>query len=459
MKQLSVKARVTLWYTLFMTLLIFAVCGLLFLLGGRQVSYSMQEKLEAAVSEGIEEVEYESDQGIVLEDDADIFYDGVYLIFYDESGNYLRGKLPYGLQTQQTPMLLDGKVQEIAEGDGKWMCLDHYKALGTKSTECGVWVRGVLSYREAETGLTALMHLAVWLLPLLVILIAGGGYFVTYRAFKPIETMRQAAEEITESQNLTRRIGLGEGKDEIHQLAQTFDRMFDRIQEAFEREKQFTSDVSHELRTPVSVIAMQAEYSLRHENPSEELRERLQVIFEQAHKMTGMISQLLTLSRADQGRAILQKEMVNLSELLEVIVEEEQERAERKRIQIYIDCEPELYLEGDETMLMRCFINLLENAVAYGKEGGNIWVSLIGKEGQIFGHIRDDGIGISQEHLPKIWERFYQVDPSRSASDGGSSGLGLSMVKWIVEAHGGEITVESRYQKGTTFHFQFPRNE
>ncbi len=459
MKRLSVKARVTLWYTLFMTILILGVWLILVLLSDRQISVSMQNKLETAVSEGLEDVEYEDSTGLVIEEDADMFYEGVYLILYDEEGNHIRGKLPYGLKTEQTPAFVNGKVQEISIEDSKWVFLDVYKTLGTENQEKGVWMRGILSHSEAESSLTTLIHLAMLLLPLLVILIAVGGYYITYRAFKPIETMREAAEEITESQNLTRRIQLGDGKDEIHQLANTFDRMFDRIQEAFEREKQFTSDVSHELRTPVSVIAMQAEYSLRHENPSDELRERLQVILEQSRKMTGMISQLLTLSRADQGRAKLQKEMVHLSELVEIIAEEEQERAERKNIQIYTDCEPELYMEGDETMLMRCFINLLENAIAYGKEDGAIWISLTGKNQMIQGHIRDNGIGIQEEHLNKIWERFYQVDSSRSASAGGSSGLGLSMVKWIVEAHGGEITVESRYQKGTTFHFQFPKSE
>ena len=194
---------------------------------------------------------------------------------------------------------------------------------------------------------------------------------------------------------------------------------------------------------------------MRYDNPSGELKERLQVILSQSQKMSGMISQLLMLARADQGRIKLQKEKINLSELLEIIAEEEQERAIKRQIQVHTDCQPEICMMGDETMLMRCFINLIENAIVYGKDGGNIWIGLTKEEDGISGYVRDDGIGISKENLPRIWERFYQVDTSRSSSAEGNSGLGLPMVKWIVEAHGGEITVESCLDKGTIFSFHF----
>lgn len=252
---------------------------------------------------------------------------------------------------------------------------------------------------------------------------------------------------------------MGKGKDEIYQLADTFDRMLDKIQESFERERRFTSDASHELRTPVSVIVTQAEYGLRHEHPSGNLKEGLEIILKQSRKMSRMISQLLMLARAEQGREKIQKERFDLSEMVETLADEEREKAKRKNISIWTECQPALYLEGDETLLMRCFINLIENAITYGNENGNIWICLFGKENEIHGYIRDDGIGISEEHLPKIWERFYQVDASRAASAEGNSGLGLSMVKWIVGAHGGTITAESQYGKGTVFRFQFGRKE
>lgn len=124
MKRLSVKARVMLWYTLFMTILILGVWLILVLLSDRQISVSMENKLETAVSEGLEDVEYEDSTGLVIEEDADMFYEGVYLILYDEEGNHIRGKLPYGLKTEQTPAFVNGKVQEISTEDSKWVFLD-----------------------------------------------------------------------------------------------------------------------------------------------------------------------------------------------------------------------------------------------------------------------------------------------------------------------------------------------
>ena len=481
LRSLSIKSKVTLWYTLFMTLLTAAVLGFLLFVGDQQILASVRSKLETVVSDSLEEIDYDEEDGVDIDDDLNFFKDGVYLVLYDEQGNYICGQLPSGLETAQTPAFQNGQIQDVSSGSVRWLFLDVYDPL---YGDRGVWVRGVISQSEASSGLTVILRLFMILMPLFVVLVAIGGYYITCRAFRPIEQMRETAEEISGGRDLSRRIHLGEKKDEIYQLAHTFDGMLDRIQDSFEREKQFTSDASHELRTPVSVILAQAEYALRYGEPSEELRERLQIILAQSRKMSGMISQLLLLARADQGRAKLQKERVNLSELVEIIAEEEQERADSRNIRIETKCEPGLFITGDETMLMRAFMNLIENAITYGNENGHIWIALSREEpveekeefggrgrsftgndeysvdavehGRILGYVKDDGIGIPEEHLPRIWERFYQVDPSRQTSSEGNSGLGLAMVKWIVEAHGGEITVESVWGEGTVFSFWFP---
>ena len=454
MKRLSIKVRVTLWYTLFMLVLTMAVLMLLLQIGGQQITASTKNRLEQVVSKNLKEIEYDEREGLDIDDDLNAFEDGVYLILYDEEGNHLFGQLPGGLKAEQTPVLINGEVQELTVEAVKWQVFDIYEPL---SEDKAVWLRGMISQSDAESGLNIVLRLSMLLLPLFVILIALGGYYITYRAFVPVEKMRMTAEEIVGGSDLSRRIGLTGGKDEIYQLADTFDQMLDRIEDSFEREKQFTSDVSHELRTPVSVIKAQAEYALRHDDPSGDMKERLDTILKQSGKMSGMISQLLMLSRADQGREKIQKESIDLSELVEIIAEEERERSESRNIKIITDCQPNLHMIGDETLLMRCFMNLIENAITYGRDGGNIWINLAEEESHISGYIRDDGIGIREEILPKIWERFYQADPSRTASDEGSSGLGLSMVRWIVEAHEGSITAESRYGEGTTFYFRFKK--
>ena len=173
--------------------------------------------------------------------------------------------------------------------------------------------------------------------------------------------------------------------------------------------------------------------------------------------MAQIISQLLLLSRADQGRQKLQMESLNLSELTEMVCEEQSILAEEKQITISTLIEPELYASADETFYIRMLVNLISNAIYYGREGGHIFVSCFRQNGFIAGSVEDDGIGISKEDLPHIWERFYRADTSRSAS--GHSGLGLSMVKWMVEAHGGTITAESTLGKGTALTFLLPEEK
>lgn len=189
-------------------------------------------------------------------------------------------------------------------------------------------------------------------------------------------------------------------------------------------------------------------------------REQIGLLKRKAGEMAQMISHLLLLSRADQGRQQMQKEELNLSELTEMIVEEQKLLAQEKGIELDSEIEQELIAEADETFYIRMLVNLISNAVQYGKENGHVWVRLRRVDAGVEGVVEDDGIGISVEALPHIWERFYRADPSRTGKEeGGHSGLGLSMVKWIVQAHGGEIRAESEPGKGSRFVFEFPMRQ
>ena len=241
----------------------------------------------------------------------------------------------------------------------------------------------------------------------------------------------------------------------FYQLAGTFDGMLESLEQAFLRERQFTSDVSHELRTPVSVILAQCEASLNRTDLSEEQRKEILLIRKKAGEMSQMISQLLLLSRADQGRQQLNKEEINISELTEIIVEEQKMLAQRRKIEVHTEIEPDITGYLDESFYIRMLDNLISNAVSYGKEGGNIKVTLHQIPSGVQGTVEDDGIGISRDDQVHIWERFYRVDASRTGKEEGShSGLGLSMVKWIAQAHGGNVRVESELGKGSCFTFE-----
>lgn len=187
------------------------------------------------------------------------------------------------------------------------------------------------------------------------------------------------------------------------------------------------------------------------------MEESLEVILKQSRKMSALISQLLLLARADQGNHnTFQFECINMSELTEIVVEELSLMVQENSIEITTNIEEDLFIKADQTLMMRLLMNLLTNAIAYSKASGTVNMQLFRDETNIIGKVSDNGIGISEQHITKIWDRFYRVDAARTSSNIGNTGLGLSMVKWIVELHGGEITVESKLGEGSTFTFKLP---
>ena len=231
--------------------------------------------------------------------------------------------------------------------------------------------------------------------------------------------------------------------------------MFERLEFSFEKERQFTSDVSHELRTPVAVIISQCEYLLENENLSAEDKEEIAVILRQAKRMSKLTSEMLMIARNEQDEQHLM-EKLDFGLLSELVIEELQTKAQEKNIEITLQKQDDLFMNGDQTLILRMMMNLISNAINYGKTNGHIHVILKGENDQIVGEVKDDGIGISEEHLDRIWERFYRIDKSRSRENGGT-GLGLSMVRWIVNLHNGTIHVESIEGIGTSFIFRFPK--
>ena len=454
MKRLSIRMRVTLWFTAFMSLLAVLVLIFLYLAGQSSVKHSLRNQLVNTIKSSLDEIEY--DDGVIEpDDDLDYFIGGVYLSIYDDEGRLLYGRIPSAYNGVLP--FRDQKLQNFSDSGIEWSIYD------VKCDVSGygpVWVRGILSSEGASSAFSTIFRLACLALPVLVLLAALGGYHLINRAFQPVRRITESAEQISSGNDLSLRIGFGseESKDEIYRLAETFDRMFDRLEDSFAREKQFTSDASHELRTPLSVILSQCDYSLSGQQTEAEYVLALETIQSQARKMSALTAQLLTLARADRSQDNMVRETVELSNLAEMVSLQMEETAQKKTITIHTDIAPGLTVQGDETMLMRLLLNLMENGIKYGREGGNLWVSLSQTGNQICGAVRDDGIGIAPEHLPKIWNRFYQVDSSRSAARNGV-GLGLAMAKYIVQAHGGTIEAESEREVGSCFRFVLPMTE
>lgn len=447
MKHLSITMRVTLLYTLFMVLLAGLSLGFLFHAGAQSARQSKVNRMQSMVEDSRRELEAK-DGELEIDRDLEAFDDGVYLSLYDTAGVPLYGFVPR--EFDNSAVFADRELRTVESGGRRWYLYDAQIQVEDYGP---VWVRSVTAADAVDSAIGSLWHSALLVLPVFIVLAAICGYLVTRRAFAPVRQITQTAREIGEGGDLSRRIGLTGRKDEVYTLAAEFDAMFARLQSAFDREQQFTNDASHELRTPTAVILSQSEYALTHTGVEGEARTALESIHDQAGRMAALLSQLLLLARADKGRQPLHWETVDLSELTQMVADTEAEQAAARQITVETDLEPGMTVEGDETLLMRLLINLTENALHYGRPGGRVRLTLHRQGETAVGTVEDDGIGIAPEDQDKIWQRFWQADPARSS---GGAGLGLAMVRWIAEAHGGQVTVESTPGVGSVFTFVIP---
>lgn len=449
MNRLTIKMRMVLWYTALMLLIVILAIGFMLAVSGRVVESDIKKNLFTVVTQNMSEVEWD-DGEVEAEDDFEFFRNGAYSLLYSEEGRLIEGALPSGFYEKME--FIPEEIRIVTANEKRYYILDRelFSPEGEKA-----WVRGIISAEEGNKTVNAILTLALVTIPFLLVLALTGGYQIARRSFEPVEEICRAADEISEGKDLTRRINLGRGKDEIHRLANTFDRMFERLEASFEAESQFTSDASHELRTPTAVILAQCEFTLENGENQEDYREALEVIKRQAEHMSGMIYQLLTVTRLEQGTQRLSLEETNIKELLHHIIKE-QETIHGKGIRMLLDVEENPVTAWvDSDLLSRLIINLVQNAYRYGKDGGYIKVTLRQRERLVI-QVEDNGIGIAKEEQDKIWRRFYQADQSRTAEQGEGMGLGLFMVKQIAKLHGGEVMVESELGKGSVFTVKIP---
>lgn len=455
MKNISIKAKVTIWFTILMTILAIVAFGFIIYVGQNMVKATSKDKLIDFVDENCNDITYQKGK-LTFSDGFDYYKDGMYLCVYDLDQKQVKGRTPQGFNNKKVPFD-SNESQTLKSGDHNWFVYDTTYYLDGYGN---FWVRGVVNDVNEQSTFNTLIYLASIILPIIIIIAALGGYLLIKRAFRPVRQIAESANRINDGSDLSSRIDLGEGKDEIYTLASTFDSMFDRLETSFENEKQFTNNASHELRTPTSVIISQCEFALENAETIEDAREALYIVLDQAEHMSSLISQLLSIARASNNSKHLNIDSIDIGDLAQVISEQQQESAAEKNILISCSAPQGIKVLGDQTMLMRVFINLISNAVKYSSSGSHIQVTVYESESENGSRsavcsVKDDGIGIPEKDIDRIWDRFYRVDESRNAADD-STGLGLSMVKWMVEAHGGTISVTSELGKGSEFTFTIP---
>ena len=441
----KITVRITAWYAVFLIAISVVLMLSLVYMNSNNVKYNAQGKLIERLVNLRDHIEVEG-KGFLNDPDIKYEKDDIYISLYDEDENFLRGVRP--LKIKNYPELRDRECHEIEDyRAAKWFVYDSQVEIAGKQ----YWLRGIMpDDTNIAAGISAYRYFLL-LLPAIVILAVIGGWIITKRAFKPIREITRISEEIQADADLSRRIPVGDTQDEIYELSESINEMFDKLEGDMEREKQFSSDVSHELRTPLAIIQAQSEYAM--DNPEEAAR-AAETINKQAKRMSSLVSKLLMLSRSDAGRLNLDMEKVDFTEVATDIAEQQQMIVEDYDITIETDIDKDIKIIADEGMLIRIILNLIDNAVKYGKNpGGTIKLSLKKEKNCAVCRITDDGPGISKEDQDKIWQRFYQVDGARE--DGASSGLGLSMVMSLTKAMKGTVKLESELGKGSTFELRF----
>ena len=369
MKRLSLKTRLVLLHTGMMALVVCIVLALLFSISSREIVSNVENTLEASVFGAFEDMEYEDGR---WDFDSDLMNleDGVYLSVYDKnSQELLYGRIPYGfaydLPFESGNLRTIKAVMTYPSVQEEQRMLAMLTRRGSDTFDPRAITSEVISISDAERDFRYTLRLALILSPLMIFLTAVCGYLLSRRALYPVSKITKTVQEIQKEKDLSKRIDLGKGNDEIYTLARTFDGLLETIDAGMQREKQFTSDVAHELRTPISVVLMQCEDLLQGNHLDEEGRREVSVIHRKMKSISDMVSQLLLLSRADQGREKLNLEPVDFSEICEMVAEEFTGIAQEKGIQIQTRIEPGLQLTADQTLMIRLLGNLLENAVSY----------------------------------------------------------------------------------------------
>jgi len=295
----------------------------------------------------------------------------------------------------------------------------------------------------------------VGLIPLVILSGCLLGWYLAARALTPVLEVAQAAQRISGS-NLSLRIPSRDAHDELDYLIETFNRMIARLENSFNQMRQFSTDVSHELRTPITAIRGQLEVALFTAATTEQYREAMLNALQDVERLSQIVRALLLLSQAESGQLALQKARLDLSNLVADVVDQFQIPYEEARVRLTAQLPRECLAEVDRIQIERMISNLLSNAMKFTPAGGEVRVGLANRDGGIELTVEDTGLGIAQDHLPHIFDRFYRVPGRDSSGPERGLGLGLSFVAWIAKAHGGRVHVDSTLGKGTRFTIFLP---
>jgi two-component system OmpR family sensor kinase len=465
----SIRFRLVLWFTAILAVILFAFSAFLFYSQSRNLQEEAIHEIDRRVTGLAENVQIALRQGTEqisipngLLRDTDVF------ILLGPDGQVL---------TSQGSIPAQEAIQIVSTGLQTAPHTNESAAIYWTSPNSQNYVF-IITPVQGQLGINFLMIFGGILDPnalvrrFLLTLVAGslltlaialaGGFWMADRAMRPVMTITQAARSISET-DLSRRLNM-KSKDELGELANTFDAMLARLQAAFERQRQFVADASHELRTPLTIVNLETSRAIGSRRSPQEYQHALSIIHSENDFMTSLVNDLLTLARMDAGQTAIEKTRLDLSDVAVETVERLTPLATRNGVTLEAGSLPETRILGDRQYLLQMLSDLVENAIKYTTgDKKRVCVETGTADGSAWVRVSDTGPGIAPEHLPHLFDRFYRVDRARTRDAGpesdprspGGSGLGLSIVQWIAQVHEAEVRVESTLGAGTTFEVRF----
>ena len=442
MKRLTIEQKIILCFTAMFLLIIAAAVPINYFMMSENLYTNAKAQLQYEVDEILKSIEFKDN---TISFNFDLIDPGTYATVYSNENKLLAGEMPEDFPLSAPAKL--GKIHTEPSIGHEWVIIDREL---TKDGESVAWLRVTKPLFPLSETIKRFRLIILKILPLYIVISLFGLIFIR-RILSPVNKITKTARQISQG-DLTKRINLYRPRDELGKLAETLDEMLDRIEYSFNREKRFSSDVSHELRTPITAIILSAEEALDGEKTAEEYQASLTSILKESRRITSLVSQLLMMSRSGNDKYVPEMESIDISMLTKSVIEEISEASEQREISISYDIEDNIIMLVEQTLYMRLLMNLIDNASKYNVPGGWVNVSLKKHNSYVSLSVSDGGIGISKENLPKIWDRFFKADLSNINS---SPGLGLSIVKWITELHGGTVHVKSELNKGSLFEIRF----
>jgi len=353
---------------------------------------------------------------------------------------------PATLPAPRWPAGSDSALSVISRGNNEMVLAAHKVGL---SNGTNYLVEAGAPMTEVRSDLKNWLIFLLAVLPLLGAIALGGGYHLVNRALSPVDQISASAERIS-SHNLNERLPLARTGDELERLSIALNHMIDRLDAAFQHSRRFVADASHELRTPLTVLRGELEGVVEEPQLMPDWRERLGSALEEVDRLIGIVEGLFAISRLDAGEAAVEWVKFDLARLAANTADQMSLLAEDKRLRVICIAPKAVWVEGDRARLKQVVVNLLDNAIKYTPDGGAITLTVSAEDGQALLEVADNGIGIPQEDLQRVFERFFRVDKARSRELGGA-GLGLSIVRSICAAHQGKVEVTSVPGHGSHF--------